>query len=579
MFQIVAADYGDVSMGGFIRAGVLPATRDMAVSDTSRLAAARAVLLAVGGWGSKRRLDLLLLVAAVAFGAISLTYPFGRDQGLYHYVGREWALRGSIPYRDVFDHKPPGLYVVHALSVLLFGQKLYAIRVFDLLAIVLAGFFGGSAIAQKRGIDSAPVRGAAAFGASLLFFGFWDFKATSEGEVWITLTTLGALALLQSGPLLPSRGRLVAAGLLLAAGVTFKPTAAILALVVGLDLVVRLWRTPKRLAIALGVVGLAAATLILAVAVWLWARGALEQFRQIVIEGNRLYVQSLSELREGAEQSPTQRLASELSALGHFHRPLTPVAKVVLLLALLRAGISRDWASVRGYVLAVVMCLFAFATVAMQGRFFPGHWTIIVCGTSLVFANLVADLASVARGRARFAMPLFACLLLFLLYRRNDEVAVAYWKLHRDAAAWFRGKANREAYLENFREDFVAGKPIENERVGEWINERSEETDTIAVRGFQPQIYAVARRRYPGRFFWNGFLYGPGGAAHRDEWVAEDHRALAASPPRYAVTYDWIAETDDNSTAWWLARGYIERIRLDPFVIVERTPAAATVNW
>src|SRR5688572_12300501 len=100
----------------------------------------------------QRKLDLLLALLALAFGLVSLTYPFGRDQGLYHYVGREWLLRGSIPYRDMFEHKPPGLYILHALSVLLFGQKLYAIRVLDLCATVAAGYVGGGVVADKRGL-------------------------------------------------------------------------------------------------------------------------------------------------------------------------------------------------------------------------------------------------------------------------------------------------------------------------------------------------------------------------------------------------------------------------------------------
>jgi hypothetical protein len=52
--------------------------------------------------------DAAGLVVAIVLGVASFVYPFGRDQGLYYYVGREWALRGAIPYRDVFDHKTPG---------------------------------------------------------------------------------------------------------------------------------------------------------------------------------------------------------------------------------------------------------------------------------------------------------------------------------------------------------------------------------------------------------------------------------------------------------------------------------------
>lgn len=55
-------------------------------------------------------------------------------------MGREWALRGKIPYRDVFDHKTPGIYVLHALSVKVFGEVMWGIRVIDLLGVVATAF-------------------------------------------------------------------------------------------------------------------------------------------------------------------------------------------------------------------------------------------------------------------------------------------------------------------------------------------------------------------------------------------------------------------------------------------------------
>ena len=57
-----------------------------------------------------RKLDALLAAVGVLFGAASLAWPFGWDTSVHYYVGREWLLRGAIPYRDTFDHKTPGIH-------------------------------------------------------------------------------------------------------------------------------------------------------------------------------------------------------------------------------------------------------------------------------------------------------------------------------------------------------------------------------------------------------------------------------------------------------------------------------------
>lgn len=42
-----------------------------------------------------------------------LAFSFGRDQGIYALVG-EGLLHGQLPYRDLWDFKPPGIFFVYA---------------------------------------------------------------------------------------------------------------------------------------------------------------------------------------------------------------------------------------------------------------------------------------------------------------------------------------------------------------------------------------------------------------------------------------------------------------------------------
>lgn len=66
--------------------------------------------------------------------------PLTRDAAAYAYVGKRVA-QGAIPYRDVWDHKPPGIYFVDAIihrivgdDRYVFGLKLAALA-FSLLAV------------------------------------------------------------------------------------------------------------------------------------------------------------------------------------------------------------------------------------------------------------------------------------------------------------------------------------------------------------------------------------------------------------------------------------------------------------
>lgn len=61
------------------------------------------------------------------------------DKEIYRYIGRV-ILKGGVPYRDVFDHKPPLIYFLNAAEILLGGD--WAQWVFDAgLALLATGCF------------------------------------------------------------------------------------------------------------------------------------------------------------------------------------------------------------------------------------------------------------------------------------------------------------------------------------------------------------------------------------------------------------------------------------------------------
>ncbi len=96
---------------------------------------ARSVWLVIFVWCL---LFVLLLVARF----YTFRSPIVHDEGVFLYGGMAWAA-GEQPYRDFWDHKPPGITLFHSIPIRLFGYSLLGIRIHEVfwLAISATIFF------------------------------------------------------------------------------------------------------------------------------------------------------------------------------------------------------------------------------------------------------------------------------------------------------------------------------------------------------------------------------------------------------------------------------------------------------
>lgn len=91
-----------------------------------------------------------LLLAVLCVGVIGATVVITRgipdiDSGEFAYVAQV-ILHGGVPYRDVWDHKPPAIYYIDALGLLL-GLKIQGIWAVEWLSCLLAA---GCSLATLR---------------------------------------------------------------------------------------------------------------------------------------------------------------------------------------------------------------------------------------------------------------------------------------------------------------------------------------------------------------------------------------------------------------------------------------------
>ena len=120
-----------------------------------------------------------------------LTFSFGRDQGIYATVG-DGVLHGDVPYLDLWDFKPPGIFFVYALAEALFGKNMMAPRLLEVLSL-----FG--VVAMMRRIAGAMVDnktvGLVGGALTLLVHAQLDFWHTGQPESFGAFFTLLGLML------------------------------------------------------------------------------------------------------------------------------------------------------------------------------------------------------------------------------------------------------------------------------------------------------------------------------------------------------------------------------------------------
>src|SRR5690606_31409015 len=189
------------------------------------------------GVGSGRRgrfstvAPVLLLVAAglaLAVRVVSIAEPLGIDQSLWASAVRGMS-RGQLLYTDVWEQRPPGIYLSYWIAFGLFGWTSAAVAWLDLAAsacaVVLLWAIG-------RRLDG-PLAGALAAALYAVFtipaglHGYGGLLERAVCETFIIVAVAGAALCATS-----VRGRdsclpAVAAGLCCGAAVVYKPNAGV----------------------------------------------------------------------------------------------------------------------------------------------------------------------------------------------------------------------------------------------------------------------------------------------------------------------------------------------------------------
>jgi len=434
------------------------------------------------------------------------TFSFGRDQSIYALVG-DGILNGKVPYRDLWDFKPPGIFFVHALGQGLFGKHMFSVRLLEVAAL-----FGGvmclSAISQQFfGTRTAGLVGGA---VGALIHAQMDFWHSGQPEtfgaafVWVALW----LTLREPGRRLPWVA--LAVGLAFGAAALMKPPLGGGAIVAAAYLAQRARSRDgggRRALFLAALVAVGAALPTLMSLLWFWARGAYAEMYWTLGEFTPGYTALSWEGRRAADMlyHAIEEAFFEFSALA---------AAGVIAAVAMRPLLTRERELV--FVLLGVIAI-QVAGIAMQGKFFAYHYAATL--------SLVAAIAGIGlfklwmrclQGGPGGIVAFFSFVVVAVPMRYAVRDLPQYF--------WERSAIRLEFLLQippyDSREamdrelSYVADYDLaSNRRVAREVAQRTGSKDSVYVWGFEPAIYWLSERNPASRYIYN--------VAQRSSWESD----------------------------------------------------------
>jgi 4-amino-4-deoxy-L-arabinose transferase-like glycosyltransferase len=478
-----------------------------------------------------------LHAVAILWVVMSLTYPFGWDQGLFAWVGRA-IVEGGLPYRDAWDFKGPLTYYAFALVQWLFGVHLWSIRLLD--AVLLVASFLAVRRATTVLTDHATARWAGLL--YVLWYASHSYWHTAQPDGWTGMLLIMALA-----PIISSRGQggwptMAFAGVCIGLVTLFKPPSAIFLLVPLSHLAAT--AQSQRLTRAAAVIA-GWALPIAVTAGWFALEGALDDLIAVHLRYSALYV-SLSP-GAGLRDLVEYLLSSRVVAVA---LPIVVFGEIVLWRADRPAAIALGcWA------------LLVIALVALQNRFYAYQWLPMLPAWTLLGAaalhhirSRVPTLAAITAG-----VILLHCLAPIVL----EEARFV---------SWLVGRIDRTAYYDAY------GEPGKDMRAVRWLREQGE-AGPVFVFGWHSAVAWLSERETVSRFGYSLPLMLGQDLAIRAQYRAEAISALNATPPRYILVGTQseqilgiqVTVDDFPELAAFIRQSYREAIRFGSLTVYQRS--------
>jgi hypothetical protein len=459
--------------------------------------------------GLRGRIAVTITLAGLCAGALvfdrSLQFFIGRDSSVFLYVARR-VQAGELPYRDVWDHKPPLIYYLDVIGLALNDRGIPGVPLIEFVALFFAAIVAFWALNRTLGVLPALLGSIAWLTALPLILDGGNLP-----EEYAIPLQLSAIALFvwerRAGP---SRWRWLAFGAAGGFALLLKPTVLGVWAAIYVAESVRAWRRRSLPSIVgpalLGAFG--ALAVVTPVAAYFAATGAGNDLVDQVIRYNIFYSQSTLSDRLGAFAEGVKltsfsglfpiALVGWLFGLAHVVRGSAPLSvRPLFLVGVLALPIDLALASATGrpyrqYFLACLPTLGVLAAIAAY-----------CVGPMLERAATRMTLPSraVVLGTFALCVVVFASAIPTLAQYRRDDGPNAQQRTRPEATAY--------------------------------VVDHTASTDRVLFWGGEAGLNYTTGRRSPTRYAYQYALYMRG--YQRPEFVGELLLSLQREPPALIV--------------------------------------------
>lgn len=419
---------------------------------------------------SKTLLIILALVVILRIPSLFEPYWYG-DEAIYLTVGN--AMRqGAMLYKNIFDHKPPAIYVLAAISGSLFWFK-FVLLVWHAITVVL--FWKLSHILLKN--NKAAI-------ISVSLFALLTTIPLIEGnivnsELLMAGPTIGAFVILLGSKRLTNQ-KIVFAGLLFSLAVFFKIPAILdfAALLSFWIIGVKTKKALTRISYRIGLIVAAFLAPIVASIIYYWIRGGLIEYISTTFFLNFTYI-SLWNPRLAEITTPI------LEQIKYINLPIRTILLLVIsgLIFYTRKSFSKS------SLFASIWLVFTLFAALLSARPYPHYLIQTMAPLTLLIAITICK-----RGRQKFIpipfIALFAASLVF--YKFYYYPTISYYQ---NFLSFIIGQKSQAEYFAYFNKKTLATYQAAN-----YINQRTRYGARIFIWGTAPEIYALSRHIPPGRF-------------------------------------------------------------------------------
>jgi len=468
-----------------------------------------------------------LILAVVVYVRIRLlTIPLERDEGEFAYMG-QLLLKGIPPFNHAYTMKLPGVSIMYAFFMLLFGQTPTAIHtgllIVNGICVCLVYLLTKRLFDSNAALYSCAIYAVLSLSCSL----YAVFAHATHFVVLFALT--GFLLVLRS--IEHSRNLLLfISGLCFGLAVTMKQHAVVLLFFAILYFIWRFWRNPdsdKKQFLAGGALFLLGTIIPYAMIIlWMAKAGSFTDFWFWTVQYARAYT-ATSTLASG-----WHNFTYSFIEIMKVQFPLWLLAGFAGIFLCIKKSRCADWFFVVG------LLLFSFLSVC-PGWYFRGHYFIlflpavsIVTGAGIHSAGHFFSSTSSARFSAFIPAVLFLVAITGSFYLERDNFFV-----------FTPVGVSRATY---------GGDPFpEALQIADYIKNNTAQNDKIAVLGSEPEILF-----YADRLSATGYIYMYG--LMEDQPFAERMqtqmiREIEAARPKYFV----VVNVD---TSWVIRKSSIKSV-------------------